>query len=116
MMGAPDTITAPALARRLGVATSTVHRWRSCGLGIVRSDGIIDHVRLHSIAAPKRILIPPSHEERRHGVRVLGVQEFVEALRADPVHRPGLPADPTWLAPKLPPIPFPTESSEWAQW
>ena len=108
----PDCITAPALAQRLQVATSTVHRWRTCGLSIRRSDGTTDYVRLASRIYARRVLIPLSGEERRDGTRVLGVQEFVEALRHDPVHRqlPGKHPIPTA------PIPFPAEPSEYDAW
>jgi hypothetical protein len=109
----PDCITAPALAQRLQVATSTVHRWRTCGLSIRRSDGTTDHVRLDSVIRARRVLIPLSGEERRDGTRVLGVREFVEALRHDPVHRPGLPA----MQPvPVGRIPSPAEPSEWDAW
>jgi hypothetical protein len=100
----PDCITAPALAQRLQVATSTVHYWRTCGLAIRRSDGTTDYVRLAFRVYARRVLIPLSGEERRDGTRVLGAQEFVEALRHDPMHRPGLPSSAPPLS-QLSPLP-----------
>jgi hypothetical protein len=108
----PDCIAAPALAQRLQVATSTVHRWRTCGLSIRRSDGTTDYVRLDFRIFNRRVLIPLSGEERRDGTRVLGVREFIEALRHDPAWRP-LPPEHSIPAAS---IPLPAEPSEYDTW